>query len=60
MSEKLDRSWETAMRDLASIGGIRVDGMYGIYTGPRIYRFNGLKVLPVLDFLRALHRGEIF
>ena len=60
MSEKWDRSWETAMRDLASLGGIRVDGMYGIYTGPRIYRFNGLKVLPVLDFLRALHRGEIF
>jgi predicted AAA+ superfamily ATPase len=60
MSEKWDRSWETGMRGLASLAGIKVEGMYGIYIGPRIYRFDGLTVLPVLDFLRALHRGEIF
>jgi hypothetical protein len=60
MSEKWDRSWEAPMRDLAFLAGIKVEGMYGIYTGPRIYRFDGLNVLPALDFLRALHRGEIF
>lgn len=45
MSDKWDRSWEAPMRDLSSLPGIKVEGMFGVYTGPRIYRFDGLEVM---------------
>lgn len=55
-----DRSWDRAMRDLAADGRVRVEGLYGVYQGDRRLRFDGVVVLPVVEFLRALHAGDVF
>ena len=60
LAEKWDRSWEKPMRDLAAQPGLKVDRAFGVYTGTRRYEDDGLTVLPALDFLDALHRGEVF
>ncbi|MBM3890103.1 MAG: ATP-binding protein [Verrucomicrobia bacterium] len=60
LAEKWDRSWEKPMRDMAAAASAKVERMFGVYMGPRAYHFDGIEVLPVLDFLRALHRGEVF
>lgn len=60
LSEKWDRRWERAMRDLKGQKRIRVDRMFGVYTGPRRYHFDGVEVMPVQDFLNALHAGLVF
>jgi predicted AAA+ superfamily ATPase len=60
LSEKWDRQWERALRDLKARPGIVVDRMIGVYTGPRPYRYDDLDVLPVEDFLRQLHEGQVF
>lgn len=60
LAEKWDRKWEHAMRDLAGRPGVHVERMLGVYTGTRSYHFEGVDVLPVPEFLRQLHRGEIF
>jgi len=39
---------------------IHVDKMIGIYAGKRAYHFDGLDVLPVEDFLKRLHQGDVF
>jgi len=48
------------MRSLASKPGVRVDGMFGVYCGDRTYRFGGVTVLPVADFIQALFKGDVF
>lgn len=58
-AERWDRSWDRAMRDLAASGRVRVDGLYGVYQGSRRLRFDGIQVLPIVDFLAALHAGEV-
>ncbi len=60
LSPRWDRKWERAMRDLSESGGIEVDKMIGVYTGERVYRFDKLDVWPVEEFLRNLHRGNVF
>ena len=60
MAEKWDRRWERPMRSLARSDGIHVDRMIGIYTGERVYHFDGVDVLPVRDFLERLYKGDIF
>lgn len=57
---KWDRKWERPMRSLKNHGRIHVDKMIGIYTGKRAYHFDDLDVLPVEEFLKRLHRGDIF
>jgi predicted AAA+ superfamily ATPase len=59
-SERWDRSWDRAMRDLAASGDVRAEGLYGVYQGPRRLRFDDVEVLPVTDFLTALHAGEVY
>lgn len=59
-AERWDRRWERAMRDLARDGRIAVERMIGVYRGSRAYHFDGVDVLPVTEFLRQLHRGEVF
>lgn len=59
-AERWDRAWDRAMRDLAASGRVRVEGLYGVYRGDRRLRFDDVQVLPVADFLAALHRGVIF
>jgi len=41
-------------------GQVCVDKMFGIYTGKRSYRFDGVDVLPVGEFLKRLYGGEVF
>lgn len=60
MAETWDRKWEQTMRSLNESDQIKVDNMIGIYTGKRIYHFDGVNVLPVEDFFKQLYNGEIF
>jgi len=60
LAEKWDRKWERAMRSLLGHRQIRVDKMIGVYAGKRSYRFDGVDVLPVEEFLRRLYAGEVF
>jgi len=60
MAEKWDGRWEQPMRSLSSRGGIHVDRMIGVYTGKRSYRFDDVDILPVTEFLKQLHGGEVF
>jgi predicted AAA+ superfamily ATPase len=60
MAGKWDRRWERPMRSLSKSGRIHVDKMIGIYTGKRAYHFDGIDVLPVEEFLKRLHRGDVF
>ncbi|MCX7045578.1 MAG: DUF4143 domain-containing protein [Candidatus Sumerlaeota bacterium] len=61
LAEKWERKWESAMRILGEEPRrLKVDKMFGIYTGKRVYHFDGVDVLPVEEFLRRLYQGEIF
>jgi predicted AAA+ superfamily ATPase len=59
-AERWDRSWEKPLRSLAESSGIKVERMIGIYCGARSYHFGDLQVLPVGEFVKALHAGEVF
>ena len=59
-SDSWRREWESPMRSLAAQNKIKVEKMIAVYTGQRVYRFDGLDVLPVEKFITALHEGEIF
>lgn len=60
LAPKWDRSWERPMRDLAAQPGLKVDRCIGIYTGSRGYEFENVRVLPLREFLTALHSGDVF
>lgn len=60
LSERWDRRWEQPMRSLKETGKIRVEKMFGLYTGRRTYHFDGVDVLPIKDFFERLHQGEVF
>jgi uncharacterized protein len=60
MAEKWDRKWERPMRSLSISDRIHVDKMIGIYMGKRAYHFDGIDVLPLKDFLKRLHQGDVF
>jgi uncharacterized protein len=60
LSPRWNRKWERAIRDLHDHGGIQVDKMIGVYTGETAYRFDGLDVWPLEEFLRHLHNGKVF
>ncbi len=60
IADKWQRKWEHPIRSLAVDSRICVDKMVGVYTGNRRYHYDGIDVLPVIDFLRLLHQGDIF
>ncbi len=60
LAERWDRRWEEPMRSLKNGTRILVDKMFGVYTGKRTYHFDGIEVLPVEDFFKRLHLGDIF
>lgn len=60
LSEKWDRSWEKPMLGLAAQRGLKVERCFGVYMGKRSYQFEHVRVLPVTEFLSALHGGEVF
>lgn len=59
-ADRWDPSWGRAMRELAASEKVKVDGLYGVYRGNRRLKFDDVQVLPVEEFLAALHSGEIF
>jgi predicted AAA+ superfamily ATPase len=59
-AERWDRTWDRAMRDLASRDDVTVEGAYGVYRGVRRLQFDAVQIVPVTDFLLALHAGEIY
>jgi predicted AAA+ superfamily ATPase len=60
LAEKWVRKWERPIRSLSTHKNTCVDKMVGIYTSSRAYHFDGIKVLPLTDFLGQLHLGQIF
>ena len=60
VSERWDRRWEQPMRSLKEGKNIKVDKMFGVYTGKRAYSFDGVDVLPVQDFFARLYGGGVF
>ena len=54
------REWEEPMRSLARTDGISVERMLGVYRGTEVLAFDRVEVLPVVEFLRRLHAGEVF
>ena len=60
LAEKWDRRWERPMRSLNDHKGIHVDRMIGVYSGTRVYHYEGIDVLPVKEFLEQLHNGQVF
>ncbi|MHB1325891.1 MAG: ATP-binding protein [Thermoleophilia bacterium] len=60
LADKWDRKWEKPMRSLADQGKVKVEKMFGVYTGKRSYTYEGLEVLPVTRFLERLYAGKIF
>jgi len=54
------REWEEPMRSLARTDGISVQRMLGVYRGAEVLTFDRVEVLPVVEFLRRLHAGEVF
>ena len=59
-SPKWNRAWGKPMLDLAAQPGLKVDRCFGVYTGARSYQFESVRVVPVTEFLAALHRGDVF
>lgn len=59
-AERWNRAWDKPMRGLADTSGIKVDRMIGVYCGSRSYMFDGIRVWPVGDFVKALFSGEVF
>ena len=60
LAEKWNRSWERPMRSLHQAAGIEVERMIGVYTGGRVYHYDGLDVWPLEEFLRRLYEGGVF
>lgn len=60
LSEKWERKWERAARELAASQRVEVERMIGVYTGPRAYQFDRFEVLPVETFVQELHAGRVF
>jgi hypothetical protein len=48
------------MRSLKEGTSIRMEKMFGVYTGKKTYHFDGVEVLPVEDFFKRLHLGDVF
>lgn len=59
-SEKWDRSWEKSLFTLLNTPSLKIDRLIGVYCGSRRYQFDGITVLPLEEFIAALHAGEIF
>lgn len=55
-----DDRWEKPMRELASSGAVRMKRMFGVYRGAEVLVREGVEVLPVREFLRRLHAGQVF
>jgi predicted AAA+ superfamily ATPase len=59
-SAKWQRMWGKAIRSFKTSGIVQVDRMIGVYMGDKSYIYDDFEVMPVLDFLASLHKGEIF
>jgi predicted AAA+ superfamily ATPase len=59
-SDKWDRTWEKPLRSLLNTPSLKIDRLIGVYCGSRRYQFDVLTILPLEEFVQALHAGEIF
>jgi predicted AAA+ superfamily ATPase len=59
-SDKWDRTWEKPLRSLLNTPSLKIDRLIGVYCGSRRYQFDVLTILPLEEFVKALHAGEIF
>lgn len=59
-SKKWDRKWEKPLREFSQNKTLKIDGIYGIYLGDKIYSFGNVKILPVAEFFKRLYQGDIF
>ena len=59
-SVKWNRAWNKPIFSLSNSKGVEVERMVGVYCGSRSYTFDGMIVLPVPDFIKALYAGEVF
>ncbi len=59
-SKRWDPGWEKPMRSLSTLGNLKLDRMIGVYMGERSYHSRGLDILPLDQFFKALHAGEVF
>ena len=48
------------MLNLAGTDNVAVKRMIGVYRGQRSYRFGGVELYPVKEFVRLLSAGEFF
>ena len=48
------------MREMGASPGIKVERVIGVYAGNRTYHYDGLDVLPIVEFLKQLHQGKVF
>ncbi len=60
LSPKWDPRWEAPMKDLRDSDKLKVEGMYGLYTGDKTLVRDGVKIMPISDFLRDLYKGLIY
>ena len=58
-AEKWDSAWNKPLRELATLPGLKVERLFGVYMGQRAYELDGIQVLPLTDFCRALHRDRV-
>jgi predicted AAA+ superfamily ATPase len=59
-SKKWDKRWCKMSEDFERVGKTKVAGRYGVYLGEESMEVDGMKILPVMKFLRMLHLGEIY
>lgn len=59
-SSKWRREWEAPLRDLKSSQKVKVKKMIGLYRGQERLTFDDFDVMPIEEFFKALHAGEIF
>lgn len=59
-SKNWDRRYEKPMLSLAGSPQIVAQRLFGVYSGSESYYFDAVEVLPVVEFLKKLHRGEVF
>jgi uncharacterized protein len=60
LAPRWDGSWNRPLEALAQSKGVGPCKLYGVYTGPRALKLGAVQVLPVAEFLKALHAGEVF
>lgn len=60
IADRWDRKWERPIRDVSAEPGVKVDKMFGVYTGEKSFHYDEFDVFPVESFFKRLYQGKIF